>query len=146
MNFNDAGLNLIKTFEGCSLTSYQDQKCIWTISYGCTHHVRPNMVISQDEADQRLSEDIKGTVDSVNSMILPTQITDNQFSACVSLAYNIGVGNFRNSTVLSCIKAQHPIDAANAFLLWNKVNGSVSEGLSRRREAEKDLYLSDVNV
>lgn len=143
MNFNDAGLNLIKVFEGCRTTAYQDDKGIFTIGFGCTHHVSPGMVISEDEAVSRLKEDIKNTCQSVLSFIQPHQINDNQFSACVSLAYNIGVGNFKNSTLLNCIRTGHINDAASEFCRWNKINGSMSEGLSRRREAEKELYLSE---
>lgn len=146
MNFNDAGFKLITDFEGCRTTSYQDDKGIWTIGYGCTHHVSPGMVISQEEAISRLKEDIENTVNTVKNLIIPHQISDNKFSSCVSLAYNIGVGNFKNSTLLNCLKMGHINDAANEFQRWNKINGSVSAGLSRRREAEKELYLSEDNV
>jgi lysozyme len=142
MNFNESGLNLIKSFEGCKLQAYQDQKGIWTIGFGCTHHVAQGLCISQDEADERLKEDIQSTVEIVRNYILPHQINDNQFSACVCLAFNIGVGNFRTSTCLNCIKMGNLNDAANAILAWNKVNGEVDPGLARRREAEKALFLS----
>src|ERR1700729_2804063 len=97
MNFNEAGLNIIKSFEGCKLQAYQDQKGIWSIGYGCSHHVTPEMCISQDEADARLKEDVEETANVVRNYILPHQINDNQFSACVSLAFNIGTGEFKTS-------------------------------------------------
>src|SRR4051812_22297241 len=99
MNFNDAGLQIIKDFEGCRLTSYQDQKGIWTVGFGCTHHVTPGMVISEDEAIERLKEDIQSTVSVLKSYIEPHQLNDNQFSSCVCLAFNIGVGQFKSSTL-----------------------------------------------
>lgn len=147
MTLNDSGIDLIKNFESCRLQAYQDDKGVWTIGFGCTHHVRSNSVISQEEADERFEEDIKSITNVVLNLILPRQITENQFSACVSLAYNIGIGNFKSSTVLYNLKMGHLDDAAKAILLWNKetIDGvkEVSKGLSRRREAEKNLFLSD---
>lgn len=146
MKFNDAGLQLIKDFESCRLQAYQDDKGIWSIGYGCTHHVTQGLVISQDEADERLKEDIDDTIRAVTSSISPRDISDNQFSACVCLVYNIGYGNFKSSTLLNCIKMGNLSDAANEFCRWNKetIDGikQVSNGLSRRREAERVLFLS----
>lgn len=142
MKFNDAGLLILKLFESCKLTAYQDQKGIWTIGYGCTHHIRPNETITQEEADSRLREDLQWTIDTVAAIIKPHELNDNQFSAIVSLVYNIGVVDFRSSTLLNCIKMGHPDDAANEFERWDKVNGIPSDGVLRRRKSERALFIT----
>lgn len=142
MKFNNAGLQLIKSFEGCALHAYQDGGGKWTIGYGCTHHVRPDMTILQEEADDRLRDDIQSTVAVVMAMISPHSLSDNQFSACVCFAYNVGTGEFKTSTLLNCIKMGHPIDAANEFEKWDHDKGVEVPGLLRRRQAEKALFLS----
>lgn len=142
MEFNSAGLNLIKEFEGCKLTSYLDQKGIWTIGYGCTHHVTIGMLITQNEADARLADDVKETVNQVKHCLGSRNLNDNQFSACVSLAYNIGVGNFKLSTLLHCLLMNNTNDAAQEFLKWVKVNTVPDQGLINRRTKEQELFLT----
>lgn len=142
MNFTDSGLNLIREFEGCKLEAYKDQRGIMTIGYGCTHHVAERQSITQEQATERLREDIQETVDSVRKIIFPRELTDNQFSACVSLAFNIGTGNFSKSTLLNCLKTNRDMDAASEFLKWNKTNGVENSGLLRRRQAERVLFES----
>lgn len=141
MTFTDAGYQLLKEFEGCSLVSYQDQGGVWTIGYGCTHHVGPNQTITQEEADDRLKMDVGLTSTRVQSM-LKHDLTDNQFTAVVCFTYNVGCGNLAKSTLLACLNAGHPDDAANEFSRWVKVDGIPNEGLARRRLAEKALFLS----
>lgn len=146
MEFNSAGLEILKEFEGCSLVSYQDQGGIWSIGYGCTHHVTPGMTITQEEAISRLEMDIQSTCDVVRNQLKSSPLNDNQFSAVACLAYNIGTGRFGTSTLLACLWAKHYEDAANQFLVWNKVNGAPNDGLKRRREAERNLFLKPLLV
>lgn len=141
MKFNDAGYQLLKEFEGCSLVSYQDQGGVWSIGYGCTHNVGPNQTITQEEAEQRLVMDVNLTATRVQSM-LKHSLTDNQFSAVVCFAYNVGCGNLAKSTLLNCLNTGHIEDAANEFTRWDKVNGVPNDGLARRRKAEQALFLS----
>ena len=148
---NEAGLNLIKYFEGLRLTSYQDEAGIWTIGYGHTGNVQAGLVITQTQAETLLITDLQRTVDYINAAlpvsILPVVVTSpNQFASMCSLCYNIGTGNFRTSSVLKFHKANEIDKAAYAFLLWDKVtiDGQLVEspGLVARRYAERALYLT----
>jgi lysozyme len=143
---NTAGLNLIKSFEGCKLTAYQDVAGIWTIGYGHTLGVTAGMVFTQDQADQALASDLLSTETAVDKAVAGVNTTDNQFAAMVSLSYNIGSGNFGSSTVLKEHRAGQTQSAADAFLMWNKatINGvlQVVAGLTNRRTAERSLYLT----
>jgi lysozyme len=143
---NDAGLDLIKHFEGCRLTAYQDVAGIWTIGYGHTAGVSEGLVFTQAQADQALLDDLTDAEAAVDSAVQDVPTTDNQFAAMVSLCYNIGAGNFADSTVLREHRAGRTQQAANAFLLWNKatIDGvlQVVTGLTNRREAERTLYLT----
>lgn len=147
---NDAGLTLLKQWEqgpsgGPALTAYRDISGVWTIGYGHTGGVYKGDIITSAQADMLLVQDVGGTADFVAARTDPTQTTDNQFAAMVSLAYNIGNGGFLGSTVLRDHKAQQFSGAAGAFLLWDKahVDGElvVVRGLLNRRVAEQGLYL-----
>jgi lysozyme len=142
---NDAGLNLIKTFEGLKLKAYQDVADIWTIGYGHIKGVHEGMQITNAQAEQFLKDDLRNTETAVASEC-GAATTDNQFAAMVALAFNIGTGAFATSTVLDRNQAGNTQQAADAFLMWNKahVNGELTPvaGLTNRRNAERALYLS----
>lgn len=140
MNFNDAGLALLKSFEGCKLDAYQDSGGVWTIGYGCTHGVKPGLSISPQEADARLLEDLKDTAAQVRRVLKDCALNENQFSAVVCFTYNVGIGNLQQSTLLNCIRLGHFDDAALEFLKWCKINGVPSPGVLRRRVAEQSLF------
>lgn len=140
---NAAGLEIIKRNEGLRLDAYPDPATggdPWTIGYGHTGQVHEGMTISQAQADAYLAEDLDKFESGVNDLI--EQATDNQFSAMVSLAYNVGLGNFEKSSVLKYHNAGDYAAAADAFLLWNKAAGRVFAGLDRRRHEERALYLT----
>jgi len=143
---NAAGLALIKHFEGCRLTAYQDIAGIWTIGYGHTGGVTDGMVITQDQADLFLQEDLQGAAGAVDAAVEQTTTSDNQFAAMVSLCYNIGPRAFKSSTMLRQHRAGATATAANAFLMWSKstIDGElhVVQGLLDRRQAERGLYLT----
>lgn len=138
---NDAALQLIKSFEGCRLTAYQDQRGIWTAGFGHTGNVNEGDVITQEQADQYLLGDLQHAESTVGRLV-HVDISDNQFGALCSLTYNIGSGNFQSSTMLKLINKDDFADAANEFLKWNHVNGVPNDGLLRRRSAERDLFLT----
>lgn len=140
MKINDAGLALIKRSEGLRLEAYQDGGGVWTIGYGSTHGVNPGSTITPGEAERLLMEDLERHDITPYLDCCPT--TANQFSAMTSLAFNIGLERFRNSTVLKRHKQANRIAAANAFLLWKYDAGRIVKGLLNRREAERNLYLS----
>ena len=149
MNINKATLDLVKSFEGCKLTAYRDPIGIWTIGYGTTARAglgiipTGGMTITQAEADQLLADGLNKFADQIRPMIT-ADLNDNQFGACVSLAYNVGVYGFGRSTVLEKINDGDYSKAADAILLWNKAGGKVLKGLVRRREAERKLFLTQV--
>lgn len=136
-------VNLVKDFEDCKLTAYKCPAGIWTIGYGQTGpDIGPGLVWTQGEADRRLADSLDDFAHQVE-VCLARPGTPNQFGAMVSLAYNIGAGNFRKSSVLRFHNAGQTDQAADAFKMWNKAGGQVLPGLVRRREAERALYLNE---
>lgn len=135
------GLELIKSFEGCVLKVYLDAIGLPTIGYG--HLIKPGesfTKITQKEAEELLKSDAQIFVDGVNKL-LEVSVSQNQFDALVSLAFNIGLGNFEKSTLLRLLNAGDFAGAALQFVRWNKAGGKVLAGLTRRREAETKLFL-----
>lgn len=150
MKINNAGLELIKEFEGFEADSYQDPVGIWTVGYGTTRAAavgidpKPGVSVTEPEGEYYL----RLAVDKFASAILPKikrPINQNEFSAFLSLAYNIGPGAFGRSSALKHFNAGDKQKAADSILLWNKAGGRVLRGLVRRREAEKALFLSPVS-
>ena len=139
---NQATIDLIKRNEGCKLTAYQDSVGVWTIGYGHTgDDVAEGSQITQDQAEALLRQDLDKFQDGVDDAIGGGDTADNQFGAMVSLAFNIGLGHFKTSSVLREHNAGNQQSAADAFLMWNKAGGQVLTGLDRRRHEERDLYL-----
>lgn len=138
---HEAALEIIKRNEGCELEAYRDVVGVLTIGYG---HTGPDVVagkrITQEQADALLAYDIRTFEDGVRAASAPCP--ENQIGAMVSLAYNIGLGAFRGSTVLRRHNSQDFRGAADAFLMWNKAGGRELTGLTRRRHEERALYLS----
>ena len=144
MNINDAGLALIKQFEGLSLNAYQDVAGIWTIGYGHIKTAKPGMTITEREAESLLRDDLKDAEHAVERPV-KVPINDNEFSALVSLVFNIGEHAFAKSTTLKRLNKDDREGAAQAIDLWNKatIGGKKKTvpGLVRRRAAEKALFL-----
>lgn len=141
---NERGLALIKSFEGCSLHAYPDPGTGGepiTIGYGHTGGVKRDATITQAEADALLASDLARFESGVDALL--GEATGNQFSACVCLAFNIGLSHFAGSTVLKRHRQGNFTAAANAFLLWRYAAGKPLRGLERRREAERKLYLGE---
>lgn len=147
-----ACFNLIKSFEGYArklpngdCAAYPDPGSggdPWTIGYGSTGHgIAKGVVWTAQEAEARLEADVIRFAAGVASAVAGGAATaQGEFDAMVSLAYNIGLGNFKTSTVLRKHRAGDKAGAANAFTAWNKAAGHVMTGLTRRREAEAALY------
>lgn len=140
MKINEAGLNLIKSFEGLKLKAYKCPAGIWTIGYGSTgKDVVEGLQWTQAQAEERLKADIAKFEEGVSkALLLPA--TSNQFSAMVCFAYNVGLGNFRSSTLLRCFNKHNADGAALEFMKWTKAGGVELPGLVRRRKAESDLF------
>lgn len=144
MKLSQRGIDLIKQFEGYSSKAYPDPAtggAPWTIGYGTTRGVKPGMVITAEQAEKMLRDDVAKFESGVSSLITsPT--TQGQFDAMVSLAYNIGLGNFGKSTLLKKHNARCYTCAADQFRVWNRANGKVMNGLTKRRAAEREVYMS----
>jgi lysozyme len=136
----EEGIDLIQSFESCRLKAYDDGVGVWTIGWGTTKGVKRGMTITQEEADRLFEEDLDQFADGVEALVT-TDINNNQFSALVSLAYNIGLRAFGRSTLLKRVNARNFAAAADQFLVWNKGGGKVMRGLTRRRQAERKLFL-----
>lgn len=140
---SQAGVDLIKQFEGMELKAYPDPGSggePWTIGIGHTGGVRPGDVITEARAEQLLRQDVGRFEKAVNK--LAPRTTQNQFDAMVSLAFNVGEGNLAKSSVIRKHNAGDFAGAAQSFALWNKAAGRVMAGLTRRRAAEASLYRS----
>lgn len=144
MKLSQRGIDLIKQFEGYSSKAYPDPATggvPWTIGYGTTNGVKPGMVITAEKAEKMLRDDVAKFESGVSSLVTaPT--TQGQFDAMVSLAYNIGLGNFGKSTLLKKHNARCYTCAADQFRVWNRANGKVMNGLTKRRAAERQVYMS----
>lgn len=136
--------DLVKQFEGCRLQAYQDQAGVWTVGYGCTGpDIGAGTFWTQDKADAELASRV-ARVQHVVQAMCPAPRADNQMAALCSLAYNIGLTAFERSTVRRELNNGHLLAAADAFLLWNKADGQVNQGLVNRRTQERALFLTDV--
>lgn len=144
MNISQAGINLIKSFEGLRTKAYKavPTEKYYTVGYG--HYgsdVRDDHVISEKQAEKLLYDDVQSFVAAVNKL-LKVDVTQNQFDALVSFAYNVGVGALKSSTLLEYLNAGNFQKAADEFLKWNKSGGKVYGGLVKRREQERALFLT----
>jgi lysozyme len=149
MKIGQKGLQLIKDFEGWYSSPYRDPIGIPTIGYGFTYYL-PNRrkvtmndpPLTKAEGELMLLEMISNYEDDVNRLLL-TQVYQNQFDALVSFTYNLGATNLGRSTLLKKVNSD-PEDKsiAQEFLKWNRAGGKVLPGLTRRRQAESDLYFS----
>lgn len=138
---NREGFKLLSTFEGCELTAYDDGGGVWTIGYGHTgDDVFPGLTISQTQAEELLRIDLEKFESFVEDAV-EVQLNDNQFSALVCFCFNVGPVAFGDSTLLRLLNEGNYQGAANQFPVWNKVNGEPWLGLTRRRLAERSLFL-----
>lgn len=143
---NAAGLAMLRELEGLRLKPYYDAAGFPTIGHG--HLLAPIkgapldrwQPISEDEAGRLLSRDLTRAEHAVTSFV-EEELTDNQFSALVSFVFNIGANAFRNSTMRVLLNDGTPELAAHQFSRWIFAGGEVLEGLVKRREREKDLFL-----
>jgi lysozyme len=140
------GLALIREFEGFRSSAYRCPAGILTIGYGHTSaagppEVKPGMRLSREEAEQVLAGDVGRTAGEVKDLLV-RELTPPQFSALVSLAFNVGIGAFARSSVLKSANAGQFGIVPQKLLLWTKGGGRVLPGLVRRRNAEAALFSS----
>jgi len=144
MEVNKAGRDLIKQYEGCKLKAYKCPAGLWTISWGLTFYpdgtkVKEGDVITQQQAEDYFNAIVDDFAKGVD-VLVKSNVTANNFSAIVSFAFNVGMGNFRRSTLLRKVNANPKDPSIRAeFMKWTRANNVVLKGLVRRREAEAKL-------
>jgi len=137
---NDAGVELIKHFEGLRLTPYLCSAGKLTIGYGHTAHVAWGMRITEDEAEILLKHDLL-TAEAGVSRLVRVPLTDNQYAALVSFVFNLGIGRLASSTLLKRLNTKDYDGAAGQFGKWVFGGGKKLAGLITRREAERVLFV-----
>ena len=155
MKTSQAGIDLIKEFEGLRLRAYPDPLtggAPYTCGYGCANpSISPDTVWTQDYAEQRLKDDLTSFEGMVNKAVY-VALTQGQFDALVSITFNVGPGSTKKdgiimlrtghpSTLLACVNRCEYDKAADQFLRWVSPGSSVEAGLRRRREAERALFV-----
>lgn len=137
MKISQNGISLIKQFEGCRLTAYQCPAGIWTIGYGHTGDVKKGQTITQDYAETLLRQDLINYELKVSKYDSRYTWNQNEFDALVSFAYNLG-----SIDQLTAGGTRGRAQIADKMLLYNKAGGKVLAGLTKRRKAERSLFLS----
>jgi len=140
-------IDLIIKFEGFSSVPYLCPASIPTIGFGSTRYVDGtkvkliDMPITEVEAMELLRETLVNFEKCINKNV-KVPINQNQFDSLVSFTYNVGCGNFEKSTLLKKLNEEDYVGASDEFVRWNKANGVPLRGLTARRLAERDLFLS----
>jgi lysozyme len=143
MKLSKAGLAMLKNFEGCELKAYLCPGGVYTIGYGHTgEHVYPGMEIDERTAEKLLLHDVRRFEWGVARLCGDADLSQAQFDALVSLAFNIGLDAFSGSTLLKKIRAGQMAEAADQFLVWDKSGGRALKGLKARRRMERSVFLA----
>lgn len=148
MRTNKEGQELIKSYEDLRLEAYHCSAGVCTIGWGSTYYIdgspiKPGDKINEQTAQELFEFHLKKAEDGVSGAIM-SPVTDNEFSALVSLCYNIGCTAFRKSTLVKLLNAREDkIAIADQFLVWNMSKGKVLSGLVKRRHAERSLFLKE---
>lgn len=149
MKVSEKGRAFIQSFEKCRLTAYRDGGGVWTVGWGHTGpEVRPGFVVTQDQADLLFEDDLQYFECGVEDLV-KVPISQDQFDALVSFAYNVGLDQdedtraegLGDSTLLKYLNRGEYRNAAAEFLKWDHDNGKRVAGLTRRRIAERDMFL-----
>ena len=153
---NAATIDLIRRFEGLRLVAYRDAAGVWTIGYGHTSmagppKVTPGMRISRKQAERILRADVERVAGQVAKVLGPdvlSRLNENQFGALVSMAFNVGLGNFKRSSALRAVRAGRLEEVPRLLLRWVKSRDPRTgrlrtlRGLVRRRRAEGRMWLT----
>lgn len=150
MKLGQAGLAIIKHYEqgpggGPALESYVCPAGVWTIGWGHTNGVRFGQHCTLAQAEQWLVDDYSHAQKAVNEAV-SVALTQNQFDALVSFAFNVGVGAFLGSTLLKFLNSGNYGDAASQFKRWVKSKGVTLNGLVKRRDEERSLFLTGLGA
>lgn len=136
----EKAIDLIKKYEGFSARPYKCPAGVLTIGYGRTIDVRPYEITTEEAETIWLDKYVKTIADQILALV-NVELSNNQICALIDFVYNLGIGNFKSSTLLRKINQGDFSAAANEFLKWNKAGGIVLKGLENRRIAERMLFL-----
>jgi lysozyme len=143
VRLSDKGSALIESFEGFRSCPYRDPVGVWTIGFGSTKGVGPGTpCVSRSQARARLKREVDEVYGAaVNNLGVP--LNQNQFDALCSFVYNVGTGGIGDTKVGRALQTRSYRAAADHLLEWNRAGGRILEGLTRRRKAERELFLSE---
>ena len=136
-------IQLVKYFEGFEDTAYLCPANVWTIGYGRTRNVKEGDKITEVQAERDLLEELEEFKHQVLNSV-KVELKQNELDALTSWTYNLGVGNLKSSTLLKKLNAGNKDEVPAEIVRWNKANGKVLAGLTKRREAEAELWAKEV--
>lgn len=141
MRTSEYALGRLKEYEGLRLKAYKCPAGVWTIGYGHTKDVRGGMTINKETADKLLEGDVMYFEKHLSAEPYAEELTQGQWDALISFLFNLGIGNYKRSTLRKRILEDvNHNDIPNQFRRWNKADGKVLPGLVRRREWEAQMY------
>lgn len=143
MRASEQCIAFIKEEEGFRAHAYLDPVGIWTIGYGSTGSVKEGEVWTEAQADRTLRAHV-AQIETEIRLLLRTPLTQGQWDALVSLAYNIGIANFRHSTLLKLINQSELTKASFEFPKWCHAGDQVLPGLQQRRLTEQSWFQEKV--
>ncbi len=136
-------IQLVKYFEGFEDTAYLCPANVWTIGYGRTRNVKEGDKVTEVQAERDLLEELEEFKHQVLDSV-KVELKQNELDALTSWTYNLGVGNLKSSTLLKKLNAGNKDEVPAEIVRWNKANGKVLAGLTKRREAEAELWAKEV--
>ena len=136
-------VELVKHFEGFEATAYLCPANVWTIGYGRTRNVKEGDRITAPQAERAFLEELEEFKHQVLNSV-KVELKQNELDALTSWTYNLGVGNLKSSTLLKKLNAGNKSEVPAEMIRWNKANGKVLAGLTKRREAEAELWAKEV--
>jgi lysozyme len=139
----DIARDFIARWEGLELKAYQCSAGVWTIGYGSTKGVQPGDTITAEAAATLLEADMTDAMECVDRHV-DVDLDDGQVAALISFVFNVGCDAFKGSTMLKLLNAGQIDSAAGQFKRWNKADGKVVTGLTRRRHAEEKLFRGEL--
>ncbi|KLU15612.1 MULTISPECIES: lysozyme [Xenorhabdus] len=144
MKISENGINKLKSYEGLKLKAYPDPAtgaAPWTIGYGHTKGVEPGQVITTQQAEGYLHQDLIPVYAAIQQLV-KVSLTQGQFDALCSFIFNLGIGNFAHSTLLKKLNTGDYQGAAKEFVKWDRADGRALAALRMRRESEQKTFLS----
>lgn len=133
-------VKLIEEFEGFRSEAYQDSVGVWTIGFGSTRGVKPGDTITHHEAKERMLEELDRYYATAIRIHVKVPVTQSMFDSMCSFCYNVGQGNFSNSTLLKKLNKEDYQGSSEEFTKWVYAGGKQLAGLVRRRKAERALF------